>query len=93
MTQASHASVAAIFKNYEDQNVTEYLSQLDTMHKVVLEIGSETKLNNLAKKLEENQIKHYLWTEQPENIPTALATMPYEKDFIKPYFKKLNMFK
>ena len=29
-----------------------------------------------AEKLEEAGIPHYLWTEQPEDIPTALATVP-----------------
>ena len=63
------------------------------MHKVVLETSSETKLNNLSQKLSENNVDHHLWIEQPEGIPTAIATKPYEREFIKPFFKKCKLFK
>ncbi|KAK9821192.1 hypothetical protein WJX74_008146 [Apatococcus lobatus] len=73
----------------------EYCSEdkLDTMHKVVLEIKGVEQLHNLSKSLAEANIAHKLWTEQPENIPTSLATAPGRKTVLQPYFKRLKLCK
>jgi hypothetical protein len=34
-----------------------------------------------------------LWIEQPENIPTALATKPGRKSKLAPFFKKAQLCK
>ena len=39
ITQACHAATAAIHLNYNDPDTQEYLAELDTMHKVVLQVG------------------------------------------------------
>lgn len=59
--------------------------------KVVLEVKGETQLQNLHTKLEEAGIRHKLWMEQPENIPTCLAAGPYYKSTVQPYFKKFKL--
>jgi Peptidyl-tRNA hydrolase PTH2 len=46
---------------------------------------------NLHKTLEEAGIIHKLWMEQPENIPTALALKPYEKETVQDFFKTLKL--
>jgi hypothetical protein len=38
MTQACHASTAILHITREDENTKEYLSDIDSMHKVVLEV-------------------------------------------------------
>lgn len=38
-------------------------------------------------------LEYRLWIEQPEGIPTALATMPYPRSIIKPVLKKLPLMK
>lgn len=38
ITQACHAATAAIHVNYSDPDTQEYLSDLDNMHKVVLQV-------------------------------------------------------
>lgn len=38
MTQACHAATAILHITCEDENTKEYLSDLDNMHKVVLEV-------------------------------------------------------
>lgn len=38
-------------------------------------------------------IEHRLWLEQPENIPTALATKPYLRSVVAPHLKKLSLLK
>jgi hypothetical protein len=60
---------------------------------VVLEVKSETHLRNLAEKLKEAGVGHWLWVEQPENCGTALATKPSRKSTVAPFMKKLNLCK
>jgi hypothetical protein len=60
---------------------------------VVLEARSLEQLRNLASKLEESDVKHKLWIEQPENFATALATKPYPRSQVSQYFKKFNLCK
>lgn len=49
-------------------------------------------LKSYASKLEENKISHYLWIEQPENIPTCLALKPYPRAHVNPFFTELKLF-
>ncbi|PKU69091.1 hypothetical protein MA16_Dca002361 [Dendrobium catenatum] len=67
--------------------VKEYYTQ------VTLEVKGETQIRKLAEKLTAEGIEHKLWIEQPENIPTCLATRPYPKSFIASYFKKIKLCK
>lgn len=60
---------------------------------VTLEVKGETQIVNLTEKLKGGGIAHKLWIEQPENIPTCLATKPYPKSIISSYFKKLKLCK
>lgn len=43
MTQACHAATAILHITCEDENTKEYLSDLDNMHKVVLEVKKKKK--------------------------------------------------
>lgn len=60
---------------------------------VTLEVKGEAQILNLAEKLKAGGIAHKLWIEQPENIPTCLATKPYPKSVVSPFFKKLKLCK
>lgn len=60
---------------------------------MTLEVKGEAQIMNLSKKLEAGGIEHKLWIEQPENIPTCLATRPYPKSEVASYFKKLKLCK
>ena len=93
IAQACHASVAALFRFADDPQVVEYTTQLESMHKVILEVPSEEALRSLSQKLTDAQIDHHLWQELPEEIPTALATKPDTKETLRPYFKKCKLFK
>ena len=62
-----------------DDHTQKYLSDLDNMHKVVLETGPDD-LTKISDKLKEAGIDHKLWIEQPENFPTCLAVKPYPKE-------------
>ncbi|PIA43652.1 hypothetical protein AQUCO_01800009v1 [Aquilegia coerulea] len=95
VTQGCHASVSAIW-SYKDDNCTiDYCSpeKIGSMHKVTLEVKGETQLFNLSQKLTASDIAHKLWIEQPENIPTCLATKPYPKSAVSSFFKKLKLCK
>ena len=61
------------------------LSDLDNMHKVILEVPGQDDLTKMADKLKENDISHKLWVEQPENFPTCLALKPYPKEIYQIY--------
>ncbi|KAK8505444.1 hypothetical protein V6N13_045881 [Hibiscus sabdariffa] len=81
VTQGCHASVSAIWSHKDDPHTLQYCSpqNIDSMHKVTLEVKGEIQILNLAEKLSAGGIDHKLWIEQPENIPTCLATKPYPK--------------
>ncbi|XP_065848360.1 uncharacterized protein [Euphorbia lathyris] len=95
VTQGCHAAVAAIWGNKEDHHTLQYCSpeNIKSMHKVTLEVKGETQILNLSEKLTGGGIAHELWMEQPENIPTSLATKPYPKSVVSSFFKKLKLCK
>ncbi|CAN4105253.1 unnamed protein product [Withania somnifera] len=95
VTQGCHAAVAAIWSHKDDDVTLQYCSpsNLDSMHKVALEVKGEAQILNLAEKLKAGGIAHKLWIEQPENIPTCLATKPYPKSLVSSFFKKLKLCK
>ncbi|KZV31700.1 hypothetical protein F511_00504 [Dorcoceras hygrometricum] len=95
VTQGCHASVAAIWAHKDDPDTLLYCSNsnIDSMHKVTLEVKGEAQIRDLSEKLEAGGVAHKLWMEQPENIPTCLATKPYPKSFVSSFFKKLKLCK
>ncbi|KAJ4834766.1 hypothetical protein Tsubulata_020006 [Turnera subulata] len=95
VTQGCHASVAAIWSHKDDPHTLQYCSpeNIDSMHKVTLEVKGEPQILNLSEKLKAGGIAHKLWIEQPENFPTCLATKPYPKSAVSAFFKKLKLCK
>ncbi|KAL9260609.1 putative peptidyl-tRNA hydrolase PTRHD1 [Drosera capensis] len=95
VTQGCHAAVAAVWMSREDEETRQYCGDgnIDSMHKVTLEVKGETQMLNLSEKLMAGGIVHKLWIEQPENIPTCLATKPYPKSSVASFFKKLKLCK
>lgn len=93
VAQGCHASVAAIASNLDDDDVRAYIAPgaLNGMHKAVLEVKGEPQLLTLAQRLTEAGIAHVLWMEQPEAIPTALASKPARKSLLAPHFKKCQL--
>ncbi|XP_076296917.1 putative peptidyl-tRNA hydrolase PTRHD1 [Lasioglossum baleicum] len=93
IAQACHACTAVTHLFYNDSHMQDYLSDIDNMHKIILEVPDETSLNTLCAQLKDNDIQHKLWIEQPENIPTCLAVKPYPKNKVQSYFKKYKLLK
>ncbi|XP_037952116.1 putative peptidyl-tRNA hydrolase PTRHD1 [Teleopsis dalmanni] len=93
IAQCCHAATAVINLNSDDEETVSYLKDMDNMHKVVLEAKDEGALVKLADKLKENNVKHKMWIEQPENIPTCIAIKPYVKDNVHKYVKHLKLLK
>ncbi|XP_013630801.1 PREDICTED: putative peptidyl-tRNA hydrolase PTRHD1 [Brassica oleracea var. oleracea] len=95
VTQGCHASVAAIWSFRDDPVTLQYCDpqHIDSMHKVTLEVKGETQMMNLSEKLKSGGISHKVWMEHPENIPTCIATKPYPKSQVSPFFKKLKLCK
>ncbi|KAJ8904900.1 hypothetical protein NDN08_001414 [Rhodosorus marinus] len=107
ITQGVHAAVGALWTYREDEDTKKYCSQsggLETsasfsgdisnqMHTVVLGAKNEAEMIKLAETLDNADKSYALWREHPENICTALATKPYHKSEIQPYFKKFRLLK
>lgn len=58
-----------------------------------LQAPDETTLKELAGTLQEKNIDHMLWLEQPENVATCIALRPYPKEEVSQYLKKFRLFK
>ncbi|CAN6229454.1 unnamed protein product [Urochloa humidicola] len=95
VTQGCHAAVAAVWEHRDHPDTASYCGpdNLDRMHKVTLEVKGETQLKNLAEKLQAAGVRHKVWIEQPENIPTCIATAPCPKSQVSSFFKKLKLCK
>ncbi|KAJ2664699.1 hypothetical protein IWW48_000646 [Coemansia sp. RSA 1200] len=91
ITQGCHATAAALWTYREDERVKQYMNDIDTMHKVTLETKNEASLLKIADDLKEKHVPFYLWTEQPENIPTCLATVPVMRSSLGDALKKCSL--
>ncbi|KAJ1762052.1 hypothetical protein IW142_003226 [Coemansia sp. RSA 564] len=91
IAQGCHASVAVMQKYRDDERVKTYVDDINSMHKVVLETKNEASLLKMAENLKQNNIPYYLWTEQPENIPTCLATVPVVRSDLGDALKKCSL--
>lgn len=78
MAQAAHAATALQHLHSADPAMTQYFAgdAWRAMRKTVLEVADEAAITGLAGELEAAAIKHHLWIEEPEHIPTALALVP-----------------
>ncbi|XP_013886724.1 putative peptidyl-tRNA hydrolase PTRHD1 [Austrofundulus limnaeus] len=93
ITQACHAATAAVHLHYGDPDTQRYLSELDSMHKVVLAAPDEAALSGLSERLSQAGVAHKVWVEQPENIPTCLALKPCSKHTVRPLLSNFKLFK
>ncbi|KAH7983072.1 putative peptidyl-tRNA hydrolase PTRHD1 [Rhipicephalus sanguineus] len=93
IAQACHACTAVMHLFRDDPNTVAYTENVDGMHKVVLAAPTDSKLIALSDALQEANIDHKMWTEQPENIPTCIATKPYAKADVQKFFKDFKLFK
>ncbi|CDZ98836.1 Uncharacterized conserved protein [Phaffia rhodozyma] len=80
MAQASHASTAVLHQFKDEPNVQTYLEDLPNMRKLVYQTTDMNTLQKTIDHLETTGSKYFLWMEQPENYPTALAIVPNRKD-------------
>ncbi|AFZ81243.1 hypothetical protein BEWA_006520 [Theileria equi strain WA] len=95
IAQACHACISAVSVYSTDPNVIRYISpeNLPVMRTVVLSVASETELNSYHSLLLSHGVNNHLFTEQPENIITCLATAPVQKSRIYSLVKNLKLFK
>ncbi|XP_032764976.1 putative peptidyl-tRNA hydrolase PTRHD1 [Rattus rattus] len=93
VAQACHAATAALHLHRDHPHTEAYLRELGRMRKVVLEAADETTLKELAETLQQKNVDHMLWVEQPENIATCIALRPYPKEEVSQYLKKFRLFK
>ncbi|KIJ07863.1 hypothetical protein PAXINDRAFT_18968 [Paxillus involutus ATCC 200175] len=88
MAQAAHAATAVLHETHGRAETIDYLADLENMCKVVLQAGDVHtpdasalgKLSAALSSTDPSPIPHYLWTEQPENVPTCIAIAPNRKE-------------
>ncbi|CAI5771503.1 putative peptidyl-tRNA hydrolase PTRHD1 [Podarcis lilfordi] len=93
VAQACHAALAVVHAHYHHPDTAAYLAQGGSMRTVVLEAPDECALTALAEALQQNNIDHKVWVEQPENIVTCIALRPYPKEHVHQYLKKFKLLK
>ena len=96
--QVAHASVAAIAEGLAKQDAaTQYYispEQLPRMTKYVYGVDSADELEKIQQGFEEKFGKEsfHCWLEQPENVPTALASLPMERtNQVSKFVQKLKL--
>lgn len=91
--QAAHVSVACLWENRHLPEVEAYLAPgaIDSMHKCVLGIDSADGILRLKEALDASGVPSRVWCEQPENVVTAIATVPGLKDDMKAHFEGLKL--
>lgn len=62
-------------------------------YQVVLQVPNEAQLLKTATSLESAGIAHKVWMEQPEAIPTCIATTPQLKSIVGSALKRLPLCK
>ena len=87
----SAASMAAVWLHREDSDTQAYLGALDSMHKIIVAAESEATLHSICAALSAAGVGHKLWVEQPESIPTCVATRPAPRRTLKPFFEGLKL--
>ena len=97
VAQGCHVCVAAVSEGLrvQDECTKSYTSpeNLPHMHKCVLGIPDLPKLEKLVAKLEKapGDAPFHLWTEQPENIPVAVASWPRPKSQLQKLYRGLKL--
>ncbi len=93
IAQACHASTAVLWQHRDHANVVEYMSDLDHMHKVVMEVKNESQLLKVCDALDKTGILYKRWVEQPENLLTGIATIPYVREQLGDALKPCSLFR
>lgn len=60
---------------------------------LVKALNSLEQLQQMAQLLASKSIEHALWIEQPENVPTAIAIVPVEREKVHAELSHLPLFK
>ncbi|KAI8921683.1 hypothetical protein BC831DRAFT_476154 [Entophlyctis helioformis] len=87
IAQACHGVTAVLAKHWHEPCVAEYVAGLESMHKVVLAVKNTGHLDKVATALRSAGVQHEQWIEQPDNIVTAVVTVPLRRSFAVPLFR------
>uniref|UniRef100_A0A1I7Y590 peptidyl-tRNA hydrolase n=1 Tax=Steinernema glaseri TaxID=37863 RepID=A0A1I7Y590_9BILA len=91
ITQGAHASTACMWMFKEDPAVLQYTKNLDSMHKVTLEVANEEALKKVETKLQEASVDHKTWVE--DDMKVCIAVKPSARETLKPLLRNLKLFK
>eukprot|EP00927_Polykrikos_kofoidii_P067256 TRINITY_DN62768_c0_g1_i1.p1 TRINITY_DN62768_c0_g1~~TRINITY_DN62768_c0_g1_i1.p1 ORF type:complete len:166 (+),score=19.22 TRINITY_DN62768_c0_g1_i1:61-558(+) len=93
VNQACHACAAVTWASREDAQAMSYFSEVEgQMTTVTMGVSDEAQLNKIADKLRAGGVQFRIWTEQPENVASALATWPRRRSELQRYFKGIKRY-
>ena len=95
IAQGAHAATAVLSKFASHPNTISYTSpqNLPRMTKVILECKNQNALTNVTDGLNELGLEYYTWVEMPEEIQTAVATVPYKRSQLGNVLKKCQLYR
>lgn len=79
IAQGCHATTQVIASNWSLPSVQSFIAQGSKMTVCVLACDDEPHLRRISDDLKSGNIAHSVWTENPEMIDVAIATVPIEK--------------
>ena len=85
--------MAAVWLHRDDADTAAYLGALDDMHKIIVAADSEAALRSVSDALGAAGVGHKLWVEQPEGVPTCVATRPAPRRLLRPYFDAFKLYR
>lgn len=82
MAQVAHATAAVLHETRDVPETIAYLEDLKNMRKAVLQTADEVSLRRLSELLSNATppVRHHMWVEQPENVPTCIALVPNRRE-------------
>ena len=96
ISHTASAATAAIHIYYKHEHTQQYLKDLedlDNPNKKVFQVEDEDGLLELDTQFMLHKVEYRMWIKQPENYATCIATRPYPKSELDPYFKNLKVYK
>merc|ERR1719330_751015 len=93
MNQACHACTAVAWEARNDPQAAAYFSETERQM-ITYSMGASdvAQMEKLAGKLQAAGVPHRVWTEQPEDVPTSLATWPRRKSEVQKCFNGIKRF-
>ncbi|KHN72421.1 Putative peptidyl-tRNA hydrolase PTRHD1 [Toxocara canis] len=90
VTQGAHAATACIWSYKDDEDVIEYMKDVNHMRKVTLQVENENELKSIEKVLIDNNIDYRVWVE--DDMPVCIAVKPQPRNVVHKHLRHLRLY-